>query len=261
MIPVKKKLTPTARRAADGRCPARRQRGTKEGTRARLIEAAIELMRKGGAEAVSTVSVTAAAGFAQPSFYIHFKNVVECLRAAAEEVAREVRAFTAEHRRQSFADGKNGAANPSAHFQVVLRLFVEQRKFAELLLRHRHDKSPLGRAMRKMMAGVRADLVEDSWGLAKSLGVREKHQERVALQAEFLLAQVMAAGEALLEGRFTDADMVAAELAAISKQPSKPPLRAAVRRNRRLSLGTSRQIQCASGPASQLTRASGPCNS
>ena len=222
-MPSVKKKTPSplrsasAPRAANGSRPVRRQRGTKEGTRARLIEAAIALMRKGGAAAVSTVSVTAAAGFAQPSFYMHFKNVDECLRAAAEQVAKEVRAFIAEHRRQSFADAQKGAANPSAHFQAVLRLFVEQRKFAELLLQHRHDKSPLGRAMRKMMAGVRADLVEDSWGLAKSLGVRDKHRERVALQAEFLLAQVMAAGEALLEGRFTDADTVAAELASISE--------------------------------------------
>ena len=46
------------------------------------------------------------------------------------------------------------------------------------------------------------------------LGVHRKHYERVALTAELIHAQVMAAGEALLEGRFTDVDMLAAELSA-----------------------------------------------
>ena len=197
--------------------PAPRQRGTKEGTRARLIEAAIDLIRKGGAEAVSTVSVTDAAGFAQSSFYMHFKNVDDCLRAAAEKVAGEVRAFIALHRRRTNEAAAVDPSAPVAHFQAVLGLFGEQRKFAELLVRHRHDKSPLGRTMRKMTEGVRADLVEDTWNLVKSQRVHRRHRERVALYVEFIHANVMAAGEALLDGRFADADMVAVELAAVTE--------------------------------------------
>ena len=192
----------------------RRQRGTKEGTRTRLIEAAIELMRQRGVEALSTVSVTAAAGFAQSSFYMHFKNVDECVRAAAEKVAGEARAFIAEHRRRTH---EAAAADPAAsllHLQAVLRLFVEQRSFAELLVRHRHDRSPLGGMFRKMQDGVRADLIADSWRFAESLGVHRRHHQRVSLQAEFIHSNVMAAGEALLAGRYSDVELLAAELAA-----------------------------------------------
>ncbi|MEO7319914.1 MAG: TetR/AcrR family transcriptional regulator [Chthoniobacteraceae bacterium] len=214
MILVKKKSSPTPHRPTTGSQPARRQRGTKEATRERLIEAAIKVIRKRGVEALSTVSVTKAAGFAQSSFYMHFKNVDDCLRAAAEKVAGEARAFIAGHRRRTH---EVAAADPAAsllHLQAVLRLFVEQRSFAELLVRHRHDRSPLGRMFRKMQDGVRADLIADSWHFAESLGVHRRHYDRVALQAEFIHANVMAAGEALLAGRYTDADLLAAELSA-----------------------------------------------
>ena len=70
--------------------------------------------------------------------------------------------------------------------------------------------------MRAMTEGVRADLIADSWSLAQSVGVHRKHYNRVALIAEFLHAQVLAAGEAMLEGRFTDTEMVAIELAAMA---------------------------------------------
>ena len=213
MISFKKKSSPTPRRPTNGSRPVPRQRGTKEATRARLIAAAIEVIRKSGVEACSTVRVTEAAGFAQSSFYMHFKNVHDCLRAAAEKVAGEARAFIAEHRRRTH----EAAADPAAsrlHLQAVLRLFVEQRSFAELLVRHRHDRSPLGRMFRKMQDGVRADLIADSWSFAESLGVHRRHYDRVAMQAEFIHANVMAAGEALLAGRYSDADLLAAELAA-----------------------------------------------
>lgn len=206
MTPVKQKLF----RAE----PARRQRGTKEATRERLLQAAIEIIHQRGVEAISTVSVTAAAGFAQSSFYMHFGNVDECLRAAAEKVAGESRAFIADHRRRTHEAVIANAVTPVAHYAPVLRLFLEQRKFAELLLRHRHNRSPVGKVMRKMFEGVRADLIADSWSLASSLGVHRKHYDRVALTADFIHAQVMAAGEALLEGRFTDVNLLAAELSA-----------------------------------------------
>ena len=212
MSPVKRKSPPI--RARNGSSPAPRQRGTKKATRERLLQAAIEVIRKRGVEALSTVSVTEAAGFAQSSFYMHFKNVDECLRAAAEKVAGEARAFIAEHRRRTYEATATDATAPVAHLQAVLRLFLEQRSFSELLVRHRHDRSPLGRTLRKMREGVRADLIADSWRFAETMGVRRKHYDRVALQAEFVLGNVMTAGEALLEGRFTDVDTLAAELAA-----------------------------------------------
>jgi AcrR family transcriptional regulator len=213
-MPAVKKKPLRASTAVHHSPPARRQRGTKEAARERLLCAAIELIRQRGGEALSTVSVTEAAGFAQSSFYLHFQNVDECLRAAAEKVASELRIFIADHRRRTHEAVMAKTASPVAHYGTILQLFIEQRSFSELLLRHRHDRSPLGEVMRKMFEGVRADLIADSWSLASSLGVHRRHYDQIALTAELIHAQVMAAGEALLEGRFTDVDLLAAELSA-----------------------------------------------
>lgn len=214
-MPVKAKPSqrPTTRRATENSASAR-HRGTKEATRERLLTAAIELITERGAEGVTTVSVTRRAGFTQSIFYLHFANVDACLRAAAEKVAGEVRAFIAENRRRTHEAVIAGAASPVAHFQAMLRLFIERRPFAELLLYRRHDRSPVGDAMRAMNEGIRADLIADAWSLARSMGVSRRHYKRVAFTAELLHAQVQAAGEAILDGRFTDTEMLARELAA-----------------------------------------------
>ena len=72
-----------------------------------------------------------------------------------------------------------------------------------------------------MMDQIRSDLKADAWALARSLGVGAKHRKRVALHAEFILANVMTAGESLLEGRFTDPKMVARELACVTEATIK----------------------------------------
>lgn len=179
-----------------------------------LLQAAIELIRQGGIGAVSTVSVTQAAGFTQSSFYRHFRNVDECLVAAAEKVSGEARAFIAEHRRRTHEQAASDVEAHVAHFRAVLGLFLEERQFTELLLRYRYDISPLGEVMRQHMAQIRADMLTDVWAAAQWLGIGDEHYASVTLQAEFILASVMAAGEGLLEGRFTDTDLVAHELTA-----------------------------------------------
>src|SRR4051812_49137534 len=54
--------------------------------RERIVRAAIELMREGGREAVSTRAVCAAAGVQAPAIYRYFTDMNELLRAAARAV-------------------------------------------------------------------------------------------------------------------------------------------------------------------------------
>lgn len=192
----------------------RRQRGTKEAGRARLLRAVIEIVSQRGVDALTTVTITDAAGFAQSSFYLHFKNVEECLYAATAMIAEESRSFIAQHRRLTHAAASTDPSAPIAHLTAVLQLFLEQRHFSELLLRYRHDPSPVGAVMRAMFEAVREDLITDSWSVAQSYGVQPQCYGQVALTAEFIHGLVMAAGEALLDGRFTNLEMVATELSA-----------------------------------------------
>lgn len=189
----------------------RPSRGTREATRERLVQAAIDLIRQGGVSAVSTVSVTQAAGFAQSSFYMHFANVDECLKAAAKQVGERLRVFIAATRQEVQDRGEK------EHFQTVLNLFLQERQFAELLLRHRHDSSALGQILGQIMEQIRTDLVADLWQLAQEMGVGEEDYDRVLLQSEFILASVLAAGEALLAGRVTDPNVVAEELCLLTQ--------------------------------------------
>ncbi len=193
----------------------RPRRGTREGTRERLLHAAIDLIREGGIGAVSTISVTRAAGFAQSSFYRHFESVDDCLSAAAQIVASQVRLFIAEHRRAAFERGEGD------HYQVVLHLFTRERAFSELWLRHRHDPSPLGRVLEQLHRQILDDLIADLWQLAQWAGLEEKHYPRVALQAEFILSAVMTAGENLLSGRISDITFVAEQLEVLTDGMAK----------------------------------------
>ena len=193
---------------------ARRQRGTKEAGRERLLRAVIEIVSQRGVDALTTVGITDAAGFAQSSFYLHFKNVEECLYAATARIAEESRLFIAQHRRLTHEAASTDPTAPIAHLRAVLQLFLDQRHFSKLLFRYRHDPSPVGEVMRQMFEAVRGDLITDSWSVAQSFGVPSQCYSQVALTAEFIHGLVMAAGEALLDGRFTDLNMVAAELSA-----------------------------------------------
>lgn len=216
---VKKKKSAQRRQAMDANqsAPFPRRRGTKEATEEKLVAAAIELLHQCGVAAVSSVSVTKAAGFTQSSFYRHFANVEACLQAAAEKVAAEIRASAAEQRRRSHAASATDTTAPITHARLVLQGFLDQRNFAELLLYHRGDPSPVGQTLRKIMADLRADLVADAWTLAQGLGIPARSYPQVAIRAETLFACVMAAGESLLEGRCQDLDLLAREIAALTE--------------------------------------------
>ncbi len=64
-----------------------------------------------------------------------------------------------------------------------------------------------------LIAHLRADLHDDLWKIAASLGVATEHRPRVGIISDFILANVFAAGEALLDGRIPDAALLASQLA------------------------------------------------
>lgn len=75
--------------AADAR-PSARERQKVE-TRARLYEAALELFRQKGFEAVQVDEIVRVAGVARGTFYLHFQGKDEVLEAFRENVERDLR--------------------------------------------------------------------------------------------------------------------------------------------------------------------------
>lgn len=204
----KKKKPPTA--------VAPRRRGTPEATRQKLLDATIAIVRREGVEALTTVRIMEAAGFAQSAFYLHFRSVPECLRAAAEQVAESIRRFVAERRQNASASADGGLSAVVGHYDAVLALFEQERAFAELFLRYRRDVSLLGKVMRRLHQELRADLEADLLRSADLAGLPAAAHDRVRMQADFVLGNVLAAGEALLDRRCPDRAQLADELAQTS---------------------------------------------
>ena len=66
------------------------RKASTELTRRRLIDGAIEILRRDGFAAATTGRIASAAGLKQPSFYVHFDDRDQVFEAAANEIGRRV---------------------------------------------------------------------------------------------------------------------------------------------------------------------------
>ena len=204
--------TANSKKPAKTTARLRRPRGTREETREQLLLAAMDLLREGGAAAVTTTSVTQAIGLAQSGFYQHFSSVDECLQVAAERCGERIRQFVAEHLRVAQADKVDPITAHVRHFRAVLELCLHERSLAELLLRRRYDESPVGRAMGGLHDSLRDDLLGNLRDIAQSFHPRAADDPRLLVLVECLLAMTLAAGEIVLDGR-GEVETLAGELA------------------------------------------------
>ncbi len=192
------------------------RREKRAATRERLVQATIELLRQDGAAALNTVNITKRAGIAQSGFYQHFTNIDECKRAAAERVAENIRRSVIKRRREINKINSEDAALLAAHLGKILDIFNTERKFAEIFLHNRHDRSPLGAVMRELYGQIHTDLAEDLQTVffrRQKLSVAQR--ERLFLQAEIIFAATLTTGEALIENRISQPEL-AAELLAVN---------------------------------------------
>lgn len=173
----------------------RRRRGTAAETRRRLVAATLELLRTGGEAAVTTVSVTQAAGIAQSAFYRHFSRVEDCLVAAAAEGAAAIRAAVADSRRATTPEPLDWVR----FYQGLFDLVETQRPLAELFLRYHADRLALGGIMSRLFDDLCADLAADLSRQLTLLGLTAPPGV-AALVSEALVASFLASAEAFLRG-------------------------------------------------------------
>lgn len=189
----------------------KKKRATREESRSILLDAAEAIIRKEGVAGITTVSVTARAGFAQSAFYHHFKGVDELLQAAGDRIARKIRESVASERRRMQRENLGDFERELAFYLFVLKIF-EEPGVAEIILKNRFDQTPLGKVISDLVAGLRQDLADDLWAVAKTLGVGRKRRPQSDILADFLLANTLAAGEAMIDGRVTDRELLASQL-------------------------------------------------
>lgn len=133
----------------------------KEVTRRRLLRAALEILNERGETDVSASTVSRAAGIAQPSFYEHFRNKDELLRALGDELFRVMRQALGDARRSAL-EAPSDQERMREQFRRPLQLIAANPAWFRLALRARHlTSSPLGLSSREMLGNTRYDIVQE----------------------------------------------------------------------------------------------------
>jgi TetR/AcrR family transcriptional regulator, fatty acid biosynthesis regulator len=198
--------------------PLRREEA-KELTRRRLLEAALRLLDERGEAGLSASAVSRAAGIAQSSFYVHFRDKDDLLSALGDEAVLRMRRVLREARRRS-REEPTDQERLRATFRLPLQSIAAHPALFRIGLRTRHEPaSPVGEAARELLAGYRRDLVEDltMLGHASSTPADRRRAEMVA-DGYIALTEALAIGH--LDGRYPDIDEIVDVLVVFTLGPS-----------------------------------------
>jgi AcrR family transcriptional regulator len=174
------------------------RKASAELTRRKLIDGAIEILRRDGVAAATTGRIASAAGLKQPSFYVHFDDRDQVFEAAANEIGRRVMEIL---RRQLTAmDRAHPRRSIRAAYAAMTEAFLTEPELTRLFLRHRiDDGTVLGRTFRRLLDQAREQLVEGvaRYGVVVPRDTAEAH-------SELLVAGVLGLLEGLVDGRLRD---------------------------------------------------------
>ncbi|MEB2312400.1 MAG: TetR family transcriptional regulator [Sorangiineae bacterium] len=180
-------------------------------TRRRLLEAAARVLREGGHAALSTSAVTRAAGVAQPTFYVHFKDMSELVRTLAREKVDALRRpLQAARAKVALGDGVDALRQT---FRLPLEGLLEQPELFRLFVQELpHPDSDFGVEARALLRELEADLVND---LARygAPAHTDAERRRLAMMSEGMIALTVALGVGHLDGRYPDLEQVVQVLA------------------------------------------------
>ncbi|MCG5212786.1 TetR/AcrR family transcriptional regulator [Streptosporangium sp. KLBMP 9127] len=175
----------------------------KELTRRRLLRAALRILDEEGEAGLTTVKVSRAAGIAQSSFYVHFRDKQDLLKSLWHEGGG--RLLRATHQARSLSiEAPTDRERFRDAFRIPLESMCRHPELFRISRRVRHDPgSPLAEFAREAEKISRDLLVEDLIASGFTAGT-EQERRRVEMIADCLgaLTERMAIGH--LEGRYPD---------------------------------------------------------
>lgn len=187
-------------------------------TRRRLLEAAARVLREEGLRSLTTCRVSREAGVAQPTFYVHFKDMEELLRTLAQEKIGQIRKPLREARSllRSPSDG-----NPLREtFRLPLKALVQQPELFRLYVQEYHRPgSPVGKLARDTQAELQQDLIEDLTALGAPASTQADRQ-RLEMFAEGLITLTQTLALGYLDGRYDDLEAIVDVLVEFTHGPS-----------------------------------------
>jgi TetR/AcrR family transcriptional regulator, fatty acid biosynthesis regulator len=183
-------------------------------TRRRLLDAAGRLLAESGYGGLSASAVARAAGIAQPTFYVHFRDKDDLLRTLGEEQIGTLRVRLREARAR-IKEGEGEAAVRDA-FRIPLDMWIAHPGLMRLNAQELHQpNSPLARILRGFRDEILRDLADDLAGLGLPSGTPAE-RERLEMVAEAMMAQTEALALGYLDGRYTSVDAIVDVLTAFA---------------------------------------------
>jgi AcrR family transcriptional regulator len=179
-------------------------------TRKRLIEASLRLLGSDtDSRNLTTGNIAREAGVAQPTFYVHFRDMDDLLTAVVEARMHELRVAFNESR----VAIELGALSPGgpdealrAAFRVPLRAILDRPQLFKIYVQERlHRDSPLGRYCHMISAELRGDLAKDLLVWAE-LSERNQTPNEVDILAYGFSGMVETVALGYLDGKFDDVE-------------------------------------------------------
>ncbi len=190
---------------------ARPARRNTELTRRRLVDGAVDILRREGLAAATTGRIASAAGLKQPTFYVHFSDRDEVFEAAADEIGR--RMLEKLQRQHTKFDPKDVRRSLTANYRSILAAFLSEPELTRIFLRHRGDDGTvLGRVFSRQIREARQAIVAS----VPLYGVTSAPTSLTEAYVEVIVSAVLGVLEALLDGRMRDREAAVEALADVT---------------------------------------------
>ena len=189
------------------RAPPLTRREAKALTRRRLLEAARRLILAGGEARVAASAVAREAGVAGATFYEHFRNLDELMKALAADLFEELRREQRK-RRDEALQAPNDEERLRQEFRTPIEILAANPDVFRLALAVRHHAgSPLGDSSRRTTGNMRGDIVGEL--VARGYpAASPRERRRLEMIADIHIAATEAMALGYLSGRYPDLDEV-----------------------------------------------------
>ena len=183
--------------------PGLSRREAKALTRQRLMEAARRLILAGGEARVAASVVAREAGVGGATFYEHFKNRDELMKALAKDLFEELRREQRKRRAEAL-ESPNDVDRLRQEFRTPIEILAANPDVFRLALAVRqHAGSPLGDSSRRTTGNMRGDIVEELVARGYPAATAGERR-RLEMIADIHIAATEAMALGYLSGRYPD---------------------------------------------------------
>jgi TetR/AcrR family transcriptional regulator, fatty acid biosynthesis regulator len=183
------------------------RREAKQLTRERLLGAARRLILTGAEGELSASAVARLAGVGGATFYEHFQNKEELLRALADELFTGLRDELRQPRREAL-EAPESEEKLRQQFRRPLEILGANPALFRLALRTRHQAgSPLGRSSRQLNGSLRTDLVDELVERGYPSATQQERR-RLEMVADMHIAATEALALGYVSGRYPDVEEI-----------------------------------------------------